>query len=114
MKRRAGAHRVAVVLLALFAGPAATVFGQDFSEFPIPTAGSFPQGIAAGSDGALWFTESNGNKIGRVTTAGIITEFTVPTAGGSPQSIAAGPDGALWFTSDGSDSIGRVEVLKRR
>jgi streptogramin lyase len=24
--------------------------------------------VAAGSDGALWFTETTGNKIGRITT----------------------------------------------
>ena len=39
-----------------------------------------------------------GNKIGRITTAGVITEFPVPTAGSSPVGIAAGPDGNLWFT----------------
>jgi streptogramin lyase len=39
-------------------------------EFPIPTPDSWPQGITTGPDGVLWFTESNGNKIGRVTTRG--------------------------------------------
>ena len=37
-------------------------------------------------------------KIGRITTAGVITEFAIPTANGEPLGIAAGPDGALWFT----------------
>ena len=51
----------------------------SFSEFPIPTAGSFPRGIAAGPDGApqfivaapdgaMWFTEGSGDKIGRITS----------------------------------------------
>ena len=70
------------------------------SRFPRPTA--FPYGIAAGPDGALWFTELVGNKIGRITTAGVvITEYTVPTAGSSSVDITAGPDGALWFTEQG-------------
>ena len=37
-----------------------------------------PGGIAAGPDGNLWFTESNANKIGRITTAGVVTEFSDP------------------------------------
>jgi virginiamycin B lyase len=38
------------------------------TEFSVPTANGQPWGIAAGSDGTLWFTEINGNKIGRITT----------------------------------------------
>ncbi len=49
------------------------------SEFAIPTADSRPSAIAAGPDGALWFTEESGNKIGRMTTAGLFTEFVIPT-----------------------------------
>ena len=57
-------------------------------------------GIAAGPDGNLWFTEtSRGNKIGRITPAGVITEFPVPHGQRAlPDGIAAGPDGNLWFT----------------
>ena len=35
------------------------------TEYPIPTADSGPQGITAGPDGNIWFTESNTNKIGK-------------------------------------------------
>ncbi len=61
----------------------------------------------AGADGALWFTERNTDKIGRITTAGTITETAVPTAGSAPEGIAAGSDGALWFTELGG-RIGRI------
>ena len=54
------------------------------TEFPIPTAGSFPTGIATGPDDNLWFTEELGNKIGRITPAGVVTEFPVPTADSGP------------------------------
>ena len=67
------------------------------SPSPRPTAGL---SIAAGPDGNLWFTETSGNKIGRITTAGVITEFSVPTATAALD-IAAGPDGNLWFTEGG-------------
>src|SRR5207244_2969742 len=50
-----------------------------------------------------------GNKIGRITTAGVITnEFTVPTAGSGPTGITLGPDGALWFTEQFGDQVGRI------
>jgi streptogramin lyase len=38
------------------------------TEFPLPNALRYPAGIAASPDGALWFTEQGGNKIGRITT----------------------------------------------
>jgi len=37
-----------------------------------------------GADGALWFTEQNVNRIGRITTAGVITEFPVPSFDSRP------------------------------
>ena len=70
-------------------------------------ASGYPFGITAGSDGNLWFTERYGNKIGRITTAGVITEF--PVASGSyPYQITAGPDGNIWFTEALGNRIGRI------
>src|ERR1700731_3351423 len=89
--------------LCLLSGGA---WAQVVTEFAIPTANSDPIGITAGPDGALWFAEENiSNKIGRITTAGVITEFSPPTANVSG-GIAAGPDGALWFTE--FNKIGRI------
>jgi hypothetical protein len=46
--------------------------------------------------------EEGANKIGRITTAGVVTnEFPIPTPNGTnglPQIITAGPGRALWFT----------------
>jgi streptogramin lyase len=66
---------------------------------------SVPNGIAAGPDGNLWFTEREANQIGRITPAGVVTEFSAG-ANTYPQSIAAGPDGNLWFT--GQLGISRI------
>ncbi len=69
---------------------------------------SNPNSIVAGPDGALWFTEWIGNKIGRITTAGAITEFSNGISPNSdPSIIKVGPDGNLWFSesiADGSRS----------
>jgi virginiamycin B lyase len=68
-----------------------------------------PWGIAAGRDGALWFTNPVGNSIGRITTSGDMVFFTHAGIRG-PQGIASGPDGALWFTNHYGDSIGRITI----
>src|SRR5947199_7105244 len=95
------------VTFLLFLLPA-VVYGQTFSEYPIPTSASVPTEIVVGPDGALWFTEFSGNKIGRVTTAGVFTEFTVPTASSQPRGIVSGPDGALWFVEGAGNKVGRL------
>jgi streptogramin lyase len=96
-----------LVIVALASGIAWFTVHQagSITEFPIPTANSSPNGIAAGPDGNLWFTEESG-KIGRISPSGTITEFPVPTASNAPNGIAAGPDGNLWFTLN--NSIGRI------
>jgi virginiamycin B lyase len=67
-----------------------------------------PQEIAAGPDGALWFT--NGSKsVGRITTDGRLSIYTDRRIN-NPETIVAGPDGALWFTNAGGNSIGRIST----
>jgi streptogramin lyase len=51
------------------------------NEFPIPTPNSGAYGITAGPDGALWFIENKANKIGRITTVGVVTNPTFSTGG---------------------------------
>jgi virginiamycin B lyase len=65
-------------------------------------------GIASGHDGALWFTASEPNQIGRITTSGQFTEFAVPTDQSGVDDIVAASDGALWFTESAVHQIGRI------
>ena len=69
---------------------------------------SGPQDLFAGSDGNLWFTEINANRIGRITTSGTVTgEFPIPTVNSQPFGITAGAPGYLWFTEK-ANKIGRI------
>ena len=103
---RFGVYIALAAALGLCAG---TAGAQSVTgNFPIPTASPLAFGIAAGPDGNLWFTESNSNKIGRITTAGVITEFQTLSAGSAPNQITAGPDGNLWFTIEVPNKIGRI------
>ncbi len=76
--------------------------------FSVPTPDSYPESVALGPDGAVWFTEKQGNKVGRLAPGGRWDEFSVPTQDSRPQGIAAGPDGNLWFTENRGNRIGRV------
>jgi hypothetical protein len=83
----------------------------SFTEYPIPTADSGPLGITAGRDGNLWFTESVGNKIGRISTDGVqIDEFLVPAPDSVPFGITAGPDFNMWFTEADANKIGKITM----
>ncbi|HEY1977719.1 MAG TPA: hypothetical protein VGG89_14300 [Candidatus Baltobacteraceae bacterium] len=84
--------------------------GSALNTFTIPTSASHPEFIALGADSAMWFTEANGNNIGRVTSDGTFTEIPVPTASSEPIGIAKGPDGNMWFTEKSGDKIGTVVV----
>jgi virginiamycin B lyase len=71
--------------------------------------GSLPVEITAGPDGALWFTESGADYIGRITTdTQSITEYPIPTPNSQPWGITTGPDKNLWFTELSAGKIGRM------
>jgi len=79
------------------------------TEFAIPTSSSGPGAITAGPDGALWFTETTANQIGRITTDGKVThEYFIPTANAGASDITTGPDGNLWFTEKNASKIARM------
>jgi hypothetical protein len=91
-----------------------TVGGQ-YSHWTVPTFNSEPWGITVGPDGNIWFTELNGNNIGRLDPAsGRIAEFPIGVAGGLPTGITSGPDGNIWFTdnSNKASAIGRLNLDK--
>jgi streptogramin lyase len=73
-------------------------------EFPIGS-GSGLDGIAGGSDGNIWFTETSG-AIGEMTVTGVTTTYTTGIT--SPTALTAGPDGNLWFVDPGANAIGRI------
>jgi virginiamycin B lyase len=85
------------------------------TQWPTPTPASAPNDIAVGPDGNLWFTESANagggpsQKVGRITTAGVITEFTMPTAS-ERFGITAGPNTTVWVTEFTTSNIGRIQL----
>jgi streptogramin lyase len=95
------------MIILLFTLPAILLAQRwdKMAAFPVPTTyyDDTLTGVTSGPDGALWYTDSNRQVVGRMTTAGSITEYSVCC---SPQPITSGPDGALWFGLSGA--IGRI------
>lgn len=71
---------------------------------------SGPYGITVGKDGALWFTEQKGNRIGRINANGEINSFPIPTANAEAMSIISDQTGDLWFTEYNSNKIGKMSM----
>ena len=99
-----------VVSFALaFLFSCATGLGQNISQFDVYWA---TDGIALGPDGAMWFTDLQFDRIGRIDTNGVVTAFSLPGVRRFPEGIALGLDGNLWFTEIGPPGgIGRITTL---
>jgi streptogramin lyase len=76
-------------------------------KYSLPHPVSHPQYVAMGSDKNVWFTESGGPRIGKISQAGVITEYTIPS-GTTGDDIAPGASGFLWFSE--ASSIGKISV----
>src|SRR5579871_3379563 len=101
-------------LLCLIVPAAARAQQLGFAAFAVPEvntdnpAWASMDGIVAGPDGAMWFTEFRTCEIGRIATSGAITQYPLSCSrkDAGPRGITVGPDGALWFTA--RDTIGRI------
>jgi streptogramin lyase len=75
-----------------------------------------PSGLAAGDDGAVWFTSmGRPNEVGRVDRDGTLHAYSLPDWTGilsdkALGTIARGPDGAFWFTQGERQQLGRVDA----
>lgn len=85
-----------------------TPSGQ-LTEFDLPREGGHPIRLTMGPDGNVWFTESQGHRLARITPDGQIQGYPLPP-GTEPYDLAAGPDGAIWFMENRSagQAIGRM------
>jgi virginiamycin B lyase len=109
LKRTFSLSLVLVATLLLLAPAFAYAADPTITEFPV-TSGSGPHGITTGSDGNLWFSEDYHDKIGKLTTSGILTEYTGITSGSNPGPITAGSDSNLWFSEKNSNKIGKIST----
>ena len=80
------------------------------SQFPIP-AGSDAVGITTGSDGNLYFADSQNNSIDEInSTTHAISVFPIPTPASQPMGVTSVSKGNIYFTQSSTDEIGELNV----
>lgn len=79
------------------------------TTYVLPTVGSVPIYVRAGSDGTMWVTELVGNAIARITADGTVKEFPIPTHNSRPIAIVPEPGSdAMWFSEEAGNRVGRI------
>ncbi|HET9930796.1 MAG TPA: hypothetical protein VFQ35_08920 [Polyangiaceae bacterium] len=81
---------------------------DDGTPFDLPLAQVSVSDLCNGPDGAIWFTEVELGRIGRLDGASL-TFYPLPD-GGEPHRIIAGPDEAIWFTEQARGSLVRLDL----
>lgn len=93
----------------------------EFTVCPLPTNTDYVNFLTNGPDGAVWFTEFDNNKIGRVqivskspaTDIASFTEFSNPEGPlyiTAPEGITLGSDNHLWFTEYYGNKVDKMTV----
>ena len=105
---------VVLWLSVCFLWTASSAFGEVILEYKTPTPNSSPADLAIDSQGNVWFTEWNGNRIGRLVppqarsqTSDGITEYELPHPNSKPRYLTIAKNGMIWFT-EGANRIGRL------
>ena len=92
-------------------GPIARVTKDGvLSTFDPPTKGAKPQRLQVDSDGIVWFTERQGNKIGRFDPkTETFKEFALPGPEPSPYAIGIDRNHMIWYSSHEQDTMNRLD-----
>ena len=81
-------------------------------EWEIPTTNSAPHDIVVGTNGMIWFTEINTNKIGMFNpNTEEFHEYDIPTPSSRPHGLVSDIQGNVWFAEVGAGKIGKLDPL---
>jgi virginiamycin B lyase len=75
--------------------------------FDVPRPAAVPTDVAVAPDGAVWFLQFRGNRIGRLED-GKFAEFEVAEDNAGLSGLAVAQDGAVWFGMLRAGSLGRL------
>jgi virginiamycin B lyase len=85
---------------------------NNVREFRLVSVG--PEGIAASSEGSVWFTQSTKGNIARITDAGVITESVITEGkvvrNSEPFGITLAPNGDPWYTMSAANKIATLQL----
>ena len=70
------------------------------------SVGGGPTGLILGADHNLWFSDTGGSRIGRLTFAGALTLWDL--SGGRPGFLGGAPDGTIWAPKQATGWLARI------
>jgi virginiamycin B lyase len=90
------------------------------TTYPLPSDATYPNALAAGPVGSIWFTRSssgtiftspNSGSIGYLDAATGATQIWSTGSRSAPQDLVRGPDNQMWFTNGGAaPGIGHISA----
>ncbi len=91
-------------------GPIARISADGVMKtFQPPTDGK-PQRLQVDSDGSVYFSERQGNKIGKLDPdTGAFKEYPLPGPEASPYAVGIDRDHNIWYSSHEQDTLGRLD-----
>jgi virginiamycin B lyase len=84
-----------------------------FREFPVPTANSHPAKLILDSQGRVWTTERDGNKLARYDPdTASWDEYAIPTPHSKPWGLDLDANGNVWFaeSAPAANKIGMLDL----
>jgi len=85
--------------------------GTELTEYTLPGFSCSESIDDHPADTKMWFTNGCANKVGKISTTGVITEYALP-AGSGPGGITAGPivagNANMWFVNNGTDKVAKI------
>lgn len=116
VKKWIGAVRLFLLTICCYLLAASGVLAEVVLEYHTPTPDSSPADLAFDSEGNLWFTELNTNRIGKLVpsqakslTSQGITEYELPHPNSKPHYLTIARNGMVWFTEMGGNRIGSLD-----
>ena len=80
------------------------------TQWTPPTANAYPRRMEIGPDGAIWFGEFYGGKMGRFDPkTNAFKEYPLPGPNPSPYALGIDSEGYIWYDSHYMDEIGRFD-----
>ncbi len=90
------------------------------TTYPLPSDATYPNALAAGPVGSIWFTRSSSGtmftspsngSVGYLDAASGATQIWKTGSRTAPQDLVKGPDGQMWFTNGGAaPGIGHISA----
>jgi virginiamycin B lyase len=91
-------------------GPIARISKDGELAAWLPPTDGKPQRLALDAQGIVWFSERQGNKIGRFDPqTAAFKEFPLPGPEASPYALGVDRDGMIWYSSHEQDTVGRLD-----